>query len=771
MDNYTKFLEEGIDRLALSERAYNMLKRSGIVSVGQLLEAKKRGLNQIKGLGKKSISIINKALDLSKIEHGLSDETDNRPFAHPLHIIHNEPPNILSILINITDHILKYEKDDRLAEIMHRRNGFKGDRYYTLEDLGEYYDLTRERIRQLEGESIKLIRNAITGKKRSLDWKIHSNIITESNKVYYDLKELNSLLTEIEIKNYFENRYKLQRNAYEKEIYYLLSLFGFEKVAISNFSPSIKISSCWKISEELDISLLNEVVEFIRDFLRDEIIPVSLFDLKIALNKGRTDRVHYKYLEHALKICNEIEYSSTNHYTIKFEYLPTIVDKAYRVLNDVGKPMHYRDILREINYRLVNAGLKGNVTQQSLRGELGNDDRCLPIGKSGKWFIKEWDHIDNITIGESIEEYFHMTGKMATVDEIYTHVKIKRPDVPKSSVLTILQIMKDKFIRVSKTEYELKVWGGKEINPQDFSRKKYDREDFYNYSKDFFQNRPSNTATYKSLYEFLKSKISMSNSTYYLWVDQAPFLSRIKTSDANEKQIKFEDVDKGLLLPFYGKSRTKKGENIKRVIERYLSEQPDKRDLIRNVRNHILGKKLCGKPAFYKYLSEMENVDKEVIENKHYCYLVIEEEQRNSIISGFSDIVEEVNDPSLKKELKRTIGKFNPDEIELAMFNLGKIFENVAKDFLITANKQNVFAVSNRDLSSLSSMLRSIEENGIITKSHHLALLREVRNQRAHEILDEKGRQKLLQHAPFIGELFLTYIKILHEKKLDIALI
>lgn len=60
----------------------------------------------------------------------------------------------------------------------------------------------------------------------------------------------------------------------------------------------------------------------------------------------------------------------------------------------------------------------------------------------------------------------------------------------------------------------------------------------------------------------------------------------------------------------------------------------------------------------------------------------------------------------------------------------------------------------------------SVEYNKVTTKKHLLTLLREQRNERAHgEIPDLKERKRLMQHSPFLADLYIEYIAFFNNKK------
>jgi RNA polymerase primary sigma factor len=49
--------------------------------------------------------------------------------------------------------------DPREAQVLRLRFGLDGGRIYTLEEVGEKFGLTRERIRQIEGKALRRLRH------------------------------------------------------------------------------------------------------------------------------------------------------------------------------------------------------------------------------------------------------------------------------------------------------------------------------------------------------------------------------------------------------------------------------------------------------------------------------------------------------------------------------------------------------------------------------------------------------------------------------------
>jgi RNA polymerase primary sigma factor len=68
------------------------------------------------------------------------------------------------MLGNLTQ--LVEDLDPREAEILRLRFGLNGDRPKTLEEVGEMFEITRERVRQLQNMALNRMRKALIAKER-----------------------------------------------------------------------------------------------------------------------------------------------------------------------------------------------------------------------------------------------------------------------------------------------------------------------------------------------------------------------------------------------------------------------------------------------------------------------------------------------------------------------------------------------------------------------------------------------------------------------------
>jgi len=211
-------------------------------------------------------------------------------------------------------------------------------------------------------------------------------------------------------------------------------------------------------------------------------------------------------------------------------------------------------------------------------------------------------------------------------------------------------------------------------------------------------------------------------------------------------------------------------DTVRKEIVNFLQGQPESQAPLTMLAAFIVKKTGCRKGTFYRYLDEMENVKKVTSGKIVICKLITSStnELINGVQSEYPQIIN-LNDEELRDNLKRAIKNLNIDNVDLCLFQLGKIFEVELKAFLLKVKDKNIFPVTSGDLDRLASMIDCVERNRVITKKHHLTLLREQRNERAHgHIPNLIERQKLLQYAPFLVDLYLEYIILLNCKRHEI---
>jgi len=270
------------------------------------------------------------------------------------------------------------------------------------------------------------------------------------------LQSGDELLIEPEIVAIVEDRYRFKCSTAETaSLRFLLHILNFEPLATNIIEiGSIERYPAWVMSKDFKKGLFYDAIRAVHDVLCESVLPLSLFDITVRVNHHRKSRIPTDYVKLAIKICKEAEEIRDEHFQMKLEYLPSLADKAYRILHEANMTLHIRDILRTMNHRLVQAGLS-KVEIRSVTVQLVADPRFEPVGRSGVWSLSEWENIRRETIVEIMEEFFHLKQRSASADEVCEYVQSKRPDVSRNSVMSYLTNRKDKFVRISSIEYGL----------------------------------------------------------------------------------------------------------------------------------------------------------------------------------------------------------------------------------------------------------------------------------------------------------------------------
>ena len=451
-------------------------------------------------------------------------------------------------------------------------------------------------------------------------------------------------------------------------------------------------------------------------------------------------------------------------YQIRFDALSSISDKAYRILFETNKPMHIREILREINYRQIKAGAPANVPLRSLQQRLVSNNRFTPIGRSGEWILSNWKTVSKDTILELMQEFFHLKQKSAAGREIYEYVQSKRESVSLKSVYTYLGDQKSLFTKVDKGMYALAAWGMQEYRP--LRKGQQNSVQIDKIVQAIFNEKQVDTLPLWQTIEEIKARTGKSRIVIRKWIDTALFLKlEPHPTFARRKVIKYLAGGNDVPTADKAKKITIR-EKVQKEVTKFLLEQRDNTAPLSVISTHVIKKTNCKKASFYRYTSEMENIQKENLDGTVMCKISVILDEKMKL--KFSQ-VEAITDNELRDNLKRAIDTLTIDNVDLGLFQLGKIFEIELREYLQKAKAKNSFPVTHTDLSKLVAMIDCLERNKIITKKHHLTLLREQRNERAHgDIPNLNERQKLLEYAPFLGDLYIDYTILLNKKRSEL---
>ncbi|MBF0264499.1 MAG: hypothetical protein HQL46_04445 [Gammaproteobacteria bacterium] len=605
-----------ISMIGLSNRAINTIEKKHISNIYEAVIEIKTGFQTTEGIGKKTINESIQIIDamLLKLKGVAPHLIDSVIDPRTLYFKEAEG-NFLAILNEIVD--IYFEKQvkqnkKRNKNVLIKRFNLDGSGIYRLEEIGTYYDVSRERIRQIEEKTLKEIELLLTGQLKTKEWYLDKKIINNYNQLKHILYSKDFIILHSELLDIIDGQSQNQFN--DLYLPLLMELLGFFRLAktYTNFRGTIYDSWCRTDHfNPPDIESLFVALNVV--FENPE--PISLFDLIVKVKKKSRKKFTNDVIHLALKVCPEIEINDDELY-VKPEFTKSTTDKAYKILAINNDKMHYSEILREIN----SLGNNKTYTRLNLTNQLAADDRFISIGKSGYWGLKKWGTINNISIVKVMENLLHRISKPVSYHQILQETQKIRPDAKEKSIKIYLDTKPDIFARVDKDHYALTVWNLVSYQGQR-SQARLTNSEFYEKTLQVLQNK--NPINFSDFIRQMMKLTNSKNSTIRQRVLKSPLLTA-RFINSREKEIYCDNLDK--LKNYKDKDSTLRYEIQNRIVDLLKGEDKPitKGDLYKKLSKNFT----CVKQTFYRYLSEMNGI-RQFIENNNSYVEVIDKKQRN----------------------------------------------------------------------------------------------------------------------------------------------
>ncbi len=325
---------------------------------------------------------------------------------------------------------------ERDREILSKRFGLEGQEMETLESIGKRYNLTRERVRQIEKDSIAQIK------------KVKSKNLQEALQLIFDciVEHGNIISEDYLIQTLLYNKPEVNEQQAVKFLLTLGDQFKFYREDANYYS------SWYVVGFEID--RLNNVIQTFIKILKDAGKVINQDELYAKFKqtdfyKSQTVELTERVLKSYLNIARAIQTNPFGEIGLKDwnEIKPRDVgDKAYLVLKHHGKPEHYSEITRMINEHKFD---DRKAYQETVHNELIKDDRFVLIGR-GIYALSEWGYKKGV-VADVIKEILEISGKPLTRDEVIAEV-LKRRLVKRNTILVGLS-NKKYFQKVGKDRY------------------------------------------------------------------------------------------------------------------------------------------------------------------------------------------------------------------------------------------------------------------------------------------------------------------------------
>lgn len=486
---------------------------------------------------------------------------------------------------------------DRDLHILHRRFGLDGGSSSTLEELGACHDITRERVRQIQVQSLNRILEVLSGSKYSKKFEPAVALRHDFEKLQGELQQAPAVLTRREFEALIEDRCE---SVVEGDWFGLFAtLLGMKRLAPSSQVQCPGLGELWcacDLISDRDVDVLFEYLNGVREQVATLRLPRMMADLKAILRDGidlASLRIILGNLE-SLEVTGDEVRARTN-------WLKYCNDQLIRVLQDADEPLSRDEIVRRFNVIRVGQCNGKPLRAEDIGNRLSGDERFVHAGKSGVWALAAWDRLREMTIVEAMEHALHSAGHPMTVPELLEQTRKLRPGVAANSVVTYSG-QEERFVRVSDGRVALAGWKLSDCKPKRHLQR-LNPDDFLA-AVEIVRNGRDELPLSELVAE-LVDLLGKAEPTIRQHLAKIEGLEIQTVPGARGKVARFEG---GKDVSIKASSKPLKREKIQREIRRFLKQSPEafekKADLWEKVNERFA----CKKSTFYRYLSEM-NID------------------------------------------------------------------------------------------------------------------------------------------------------------------
>jgi len=322
-------------------------------------------------------------------------------------------------LKSVTKHLVSV-LGERARDVVTRRYGLldSSDRM-TLEAIGKKYDITRERVRQIENHSLALIR-------KSKEYEKEGPAFNELHKLIHSL---GCLVAEDELLSFVTSEKNLQNH-----VHFMLVVgdsFIKEKED-DNFKHR------WCVDEDLSKKIQGSI-EKVYNALSDhdlvsepDMIKTFFAHLVDVADDLKTEEIAKRWLSVSKKIGRNPlgEWGKSHSTNVNAKGMR---DYAYLVIRKHGSPIHFREVAKAIEKMF---GRKAHIA--TTHNELIKDKRFVLVGR-GLYALSEWGYMSGV-VKDVIKNILEKEGALPK-DKIIEKV-LKERYVKENTILVNLQNQK-----------------------------------------------------------------------------------------------------------------------------------------------------------------------------------------------------------------------------------------------------------------------------------------------------------------------------------------
>ncbi len=293
----------------------------------------------------------------------------------------------------ITSHL-----QDRASDVIMNRFGLGSDvARKTLEEIGQKYNITRERVRQIEEAALNLI-------KKSEAYRLEQASFEEIKSLVHSL---GSIVAEEDLLAHISKDKDVQNHIH----FYLVLGDAFKK-----HKEDDHFKTRWSVSDEIADKVHSSLKSLYGSLSDDDLIPESemvkkFFDhMKDVSDQYRDEEIAKRWLSLSKTISKNPlgEWGKSTSQNVKTR---GVKDYAFLVMRRHGSPMHFKEVTDAISKTF------GRKTHSATtHNELIKDPRFVLVGR-GLYALAEWGYQTGIA-RDVIADILKKEGPMTKEDVV-----------------------------------------------------------------------------------------------------------------------------------------------------------------------------------------------------------------------------------------------------------------------------------------------------------------------------------------------------------------
>jgi len=421
-----------VDALGLSTRLKTGLNRANIKYVGQLMDCPWGDLLTICGMDLKSAVEI-----LDRLDSHLSSPPSPNRYSQSKPAVSTEQSDesrLSTLTISSAVECLLQELEPREARVISLRYGLEDGLRRTLEEIGLEFEVSRERIRQIQAKALKRLRHPSKRKYVEAISAPFEDVFREAGGI---LKEAETQVRLMEI----TSTSKFHPAGLSRLILQLSPKFveiGDEVWALVDYPlkyvPTI-VENTVKLLEEHKTRIRFNIL--VGEIKREQSIGEAVPMLESA------------FIEACIKASPEVEVNSDGWCGLA-KWRNRYLDEIVQVLVETQKPLHYTIIARGVNDLLSNKVVSDHSVHDLLQRERTVFVRVAP----GTYGLRKWGLKDAPYYLALIREILRKAAIPLSAEEVRLRVSEIRP-CKKSTVFMYLTL-NDEFVQLESGKFVLR---------------------------------------------------------------------------------------------------------------------------------------------------------------------------------------------------------------------------------------------------------------------------------------------------------------------------